>query len=460
MPSTLRSLANLITSSVDTLERIYAGANLPLPDLDAPFDADAPAEALRAKPEVAAAIRTLQAAAGQISVTVADPPRHAAETSFIVFLPFALQAASILNVADIIRESGSKGATSQEISAWNNNADPELITRILRTLATHHIFREVSPSVFTNNRISSTLDKNKPVKELYANPAERLVGSSGVAARIEHIAGIGGKSGTELVNNLLQPGSRLPFGHAYDTDLTLFEWMYQNRDIATRFGYAMMGKEPLELVLEGFKWKSLKEGDTVVDVGGGLGHLGLIIAKHNPKVRIITQDFSMQVERAKAYWETNFPEHVQNGKVEWQVHNFFTPEPVKNATVFLMRNIIHDWDDPHAHTILRHLRDAAMPTTKLVILEKILVPVGGGEPDIGVTISGARKPEGTSPLLPNWGLASAPVYTSDLAMHILTGGIERTLTALRDLFAKAGWKLVEVIHSDQSEISHLISEAA
>lgn len=89
MPSTLRSLANLITSSVDTLERIYAAANLPLPDLDAPFDADAPAEALRAKPEVAAAIRTLQAAAGQISVTVADPPRHAAETSFIVCLQYS-----------------------------------------------------------------------------------------------------------------------------------------------------------------------------------------------------------------------------------------------------------------------------------------------------------------------------------------------------------------------------------
>ena len=41
------------------------------------------------------------------------------------------------------------------------------IGRVLRLLATHHIFREVSPDVFTNNRISSLLDTGKSVEELF-----------------------------------------------------------------------------------------------------------------------------------------------------------------------------------------------------------------------------------------------------------------------------------------------------
>jgi hypothetical protein len=40
--------------------------------------------------------------------------------------------------------------------------------RILRLLATNHIFTEVSPDVFANNRLSSTLDTGKLVEELLA----------------------------------------------------------------------------------------------------------------------------------------------------------------------------------------------------------------------------------------------------------------------------------------------------
>ena len=40
--------------------------------------------------------------------------------------------------------------------------------RILRLLATNHIFNEVSPDVFTNNRLSSALDTGKSVEELLA----------------------------------------------------------------------------------------------------------------------------------------------------------------------------------------------------------------------------------------------------------------------------------------------------
>lgn len=41
----------------------------------------------------------------------------------------------------------------------------------MRLLATHHIFREVLPNVFANNRCSSTLDTGKSVAELRAEYA-------------------------------------------------------------------------------------------------------------------------------------------------------------------------------------------------------------------------------------------------------------------------------------------------
>ena len=43
-----------------------------------------------------------------------------------------------------------------------------LSARVLRLLATNHIFKEVSPDVFANNRLSSVLDAGKVVEELLA----------------------------------------------------------------------------------------------------------------------------------------------------------------------------------------------------------------------------------------------------------------------------------------------------
>lgn len=48
-----------------------------------------------------------------------------------------------------------------------------LKARILRLLATHHIFREISTDMFATNRISSTLDKGKPVDVLFEKYVSR-----------------------------------------------------------------------------------------------------------------------------------------------------------------------------------------------------------------------------------------------------------------------------------------------
>jgi hypothetical protein len=50
-----------------------------------------------------------------------------------------------------------------------------LSARILRLLATNHIFTEVSPDVFANNRLSSVLDTGKSVEEILAKSVPSLL---------------------------------------------------------------------------------------------------------------------------------------------------------------------------------------------------------------------------------------------------------------------------------------------
>ncbi|KAJ7602619.1 O-methyltransferase [Mycena polygramma] len=458
--STLRRLASIIMDSVTTMEDAYARTGMPLPSLDEPFNPNDPAEALRQDLDVSNAAKNLMAAAAQISATVCDPMRVTVNTSHAFHLSSCLLAASDLNVVEILREAGPNGADAKVIAA-PAHVDPGLMARILRLLATHHIFREV---MFANNRVSSTLDKGKPSSALYSNRAERLTGSSGIAALSEHTADIAGKSAVYLSDSLLNATGKIPFNIAHRTDEAMFPWFQlpENSYNVNRFAVAMHGTaatEPQDLIFHGFDWGALPSNGTIVDVGGGIGHLSLTIAQKYPHLRIANQDFAAPIELSKAYWRDNFPTHLDNSMVDFHVHDFFEPQPVKNAAAFLMRYILHDWPDEQATAILGHLRAAATPTTRLVIIEKI-VPFASAE-DIALSraneIPGASRPVAEFPLLPNWGAATADLYLYDLTMHVLLGGVERTLDGFWYVLARSGWKLVEVHHCPGSQLSHLVA---
>ncbi|KAF7343087.1 hypothetical protein MVEN_01739100 [Mycena venus] len=460
---TLRRLANIIADSVATMEHVYEDAGMPLPSLDEPFNPKDPAEALRQDPKVSDAVKNLIAAAAQITATVCDPMRVAVNTSHAFHLSSCLLAASDLNVTEILREAGPKGTDARDIAA-SSQVDPGLMARILRLLATHHIFREVSPGVFANNRVSSTLDKGKPSSVLYSNRADRLLGSSGVAALAEHTADIGGKSGVYLSDSLLNPNGVLPFNLAHQTGEAMFTWFQrpENSYNVSRFAVAMKGTaatEPSDLIFRGFDWSLLSSNGTIVDVGGGIGHLSLTIAKRYPHLRVVNQDLAGPIELSKQYWQDNFPEHVNKQMIKFQVQDFFAPQSITDADVFLLRYILHDWPDDQAAIILEHLRAAALPTTRLVIIEKI-VPFASAE-DLEASrtkaIPGASRPTAEYPLLPNWGAATADLYLYDLTMHVLLGGVERTLEGFWDVLSLSGWKLVEVHHCPGSQLSHLVA---
>jgi len=51
------------------------------------------------------------------------------------------------------------------------------------------------------------------------------------------------------------------------------------------------------------------------------------------------------------------------------VHDFFEPQPVKSAAIYYMRVVIHDWPDAESLKILKNIRTAASPSSRLILFE-------------------------------------------------------------------------------------------
>ncbi|KAK7042747.1 S-adenosyl-L-methionine-dependent methyltransferase [Favolaschia claudopus] len=467
MPSELRQLVNLLSSAVDTVDGIYEKENATFPALDKPWNPKAPNEILGQSAEVAAAKMILVAAAEQLMATVREPYVALIRTGDGMTMLACLRTLSELNVAEILREAGPQGLNVNEIAA-PSKVNPDLLARMLRLLATNHIFTEVSPNVFANNRISSALDKGKPSAELFAKPDERLQGASPVAALVEMFGDDLAKSFSHLTESIqLDPtGATSPMRLAFNVpaDQGLFPWMMrpENKKRAERFTIAMHSDSSREVAMgaiyNGFDWGLLPADGTIVDVGSGMGVNGLTIAKKYPGLRVVNQDFAAVVEKAKAHWQEHLPSHIEKGLVEFQTHDFFTPQPITTASAFILRHITHDWSDDQNVQILRRLRDASSPQTYLILIEHV-VPSIAEESDEVKKIEGATREKAPEPLLGNFGAAASSIYARDMLLHFL-GGKERTVANFVEVFDKAGWKLVRIHRIPGLEQCHVVGVPA
>jgi hypothetical protein len=110
--------------------------------------------------------------------------------------------------------------------------------------------------------------------------------------------------------------------------------------------------------------------------------------------------------------------------------DFFAGVPA-GGDAYMMRHIIHDWDEPRCLTILGNIRKVIPASGKLLIGEGV-VPAG-----------------------------NAPGFTKllDLTMLALPGGEERTEAEYRELLAKAGFRLTRVVPT-RAEVSVIVAVPA
>jgi len=220
----------------------------------------------------------------------------------------------------------------------------------------------------------------------------------------------------------------------------MWEWREEPHNIwrARRFAVGMKGGGdmfPASIFTEGVGGDKLPADALVVDVGGSIGSVTLKIAKVFPHLKYIVQDLQKEITEGEKFWASGAPDLISSGRVQLQVHNFFEPQPVKDAAVYFMRVVIHDWPDAPAKEIMANTRKAAGPNSKLVLFD-LVMPYACATPG---------SPPAPFPLLPNLGVAGAGFVTAlDIEMMTVFNGKERTVDEFRALGEATGWKLEEV----------------
>ncbi|VDB94250.1 unnamed protein product [Peniophora sp. CBMAI 1063] len=441
----LRSLANLITDSIDQVEAAMLKHNTTFPSTRGPTTLAA--QAPRRLPEVVAASSIGCAAANQLVAALGGPMNLLAYSAMAVGIPAALATVTRGNVAEAIRENdGEGGGADVRVVAKECGIDADKLARVLRVLCAHHIFVEVAPDVFAHNAASTLLDTGKRVTDIRASPETKHDNTIGLAAAMEHLVSEPMTAHGYLADVLLSPSpnaNETAFNRAFNTPLSPWDWyeLPENKLQLIRCTKAMQAGKLIiapDAVLQGYDWAGLEEGAVVVDVGGGVGTQGKKIVQANPHLKIVVQDRAPVLEAAKEFW-SDMPDAVSSGRVVLQANDFFAGQPQKNARVFLLSAILHDWADEQATDILVRLREAATPQTELVVVDSLIRHLS---PDDGVAdVPGAARPLPPSPLLP----ALSPVqYLTDIRMLANLAGKERTVAQLRALLEGAGWRLIRV----------------
>jgi O-methyltransferase domain/Dimerisation domain len=153
----------------------------------------------------------------------------------------------------------------------------------------------------------------------------------------------------------------------------------------------------------------------VIDVGGGYGALLAVLLQAYPHLGGATADLAYMEPEATAFLQRS----GVGQRAQFMPTDFFESVPA-GADCYLLKYIIHDWDDRDCVTILRNVRSAGGDAAVLII-ERI-VPERLGKT-----------------------AAETTVICGDINMMVSTGGVERTQQEYRQLLESAGFELARVI---------------
>lgn len=104
------------------------------------------------------------------------------------------------------------------------------------------------------------------------------------------------------------------------------------------------------------------------------------------------------------------------------VHDIFKPQPVRDAAVFFLRAISHDWSDDYCVKFLSHLRAAATPNTQLIVIDNVIPYAcadSGSGPALDIPGASNIRPTAPPPLLPNFGAGGIMTYLADIAVSAI-----------------------------------------
>jgi O-methyltransferase domain/Dimerisation domain len=214
-----------------------------------------------------------------------------------------------------------------------------------------------------------------------------------------------------------QMASKLQDGRP-DTDSALWDELAADPEAAETFHRAMyeITRDSAPPIAAAIDFNGARR---VVDVGGGAGGLLCAVLDVNPHLEGVVLDLApARLSASKLFAERGLAD-----RASFVAGDFFE-SPLPPADVYLMKNVIHDWDDAHAHRILDNWRRTTPDGARLMVVE-------------------APLPEQRSNSTLDWFLAFA-----DLNVMVNNGGRERTEGEYRELLTAAGLE-VTGIHDAQ-----------
>jgi len=305
----------------------------------------------------------------------------------------SVSAAAKLRLADQVGDGAAKSV--EELAAATKTHAPSLY-RLMRGLAGAGFFAEEPGKRFRNTPLSDVLRTGAAGTMRAA--ADSIMGGSHWRAwgDLEHAVRTGG----------------IAFDHAHGTDCWSF--FAQHDEEQRTFNAAMTDFTKLfnPAIVKGFDFS---RAGTLADIGGGHGALLVSVLKENPAVRGILFDQPHVVARAEPVLRAA----GVADRCRIEAGSFFEAVP-EGGDAYILKMILHDWDDATAIAILERCRRAIKPDGRLVVLERVLGPANQDP--------GARF--------------------SDLNMLVSPGGQERTREEFAAILDAARFRLTAVLAAD------------
>jgi hypothetical protein len=301
----------------------------------------------------------------------------------------AVYVAARLGLADHVHE---RPRTPDELAALVGAHGPSLY-RVMRATASIGIFAEDEQGRFGPTPLSDILRTGVP-----GSLRSFLISELGE----DHYEAWG-----ELLHSV-QTGE-VAFDHHFG--MTAWQYYEANPERGRFFNESMTGLTKMvgDAVLATYDFSPFRKA---VDVGGGHGGMVAAILKTNPAMTGVVYDAPSVVEGARARIEAEGLE----GRCEAVGGDFFQAVP-EGGDLYILKAIIHDWNDEQCGTILGHIHRAMAPGGTLLIVDTVIPP--GNGPSHGKFI--------------------------DLIMLVMMTGRERTEPEFRRLLAASGFDLSRVV---------------
>ncbi|HEX8177061.1 MAG TPA: methyltransferase [Pyrinomonadaceae bacterium] len=300
--------------------------------------------------------------------------------------------AAKLGLADLLKD-GAK--TVEELAKATDTHTPSLY-RVLRALTGAGVVAEDEEKRFALTPLGATLRSDVPF-------SLRALATSELGE--VHYPSWGGLLHT------VKTGERA-FDHVFGTDC--WDYFAKHPEYAKIFNQSMteVTRVVEPAVTRAYDFSGFAK---IVDVGGGHGGMLTSILKKSPQSKGVILDAPQVVAGAKERIEAE----GLTERCEAVGGNFFESVP-EGGDAYIMKHIIHDWEDKEAVAILKNCRKAIKEGGKVILIESVV-------------------PAGNEPSLAKFG---------DLVMMLIPGGRERTAEEFGALFEAAGFRLERIIPTE------------